>query len=161
MITVIKNYTMQDIKNGILLLLDLSSKSELVRNHAFTITEGIDNKIPAVYSWVKENLQYVKDPETTEVSTELFISPVKQIEWYREGKQIYGDCDDHALLSTALYRALNMRSRILLIDSGGKGIDHAYCEVWSEVFQRFISVDTTAKYPLGWTVKNNGIVVID
>lgn len=160
MITIIKNYSMQDIKNSIHLLLELSAHSPLVRNHAIMITSNQDDKISAIYNWVKDNVVYVSDPIGPDGDIELFISPVKQIEWYNEGKKLAGDCDDHALLSTALYRAIGIQSRILLIDSIGNGIDHAYCEVWSSQLSMYVSADTTAKFPFGWVIPSRQTIVI-
>lgn len=159
MITRIKNYSLEDIKAGMLWLLDLSAHSELVRNHAVKVASWQNDKISAVYNWVKWNVEYVSDPIGPDGNIELFISPVKQIEWYNEGKHISGDCDDHALLLTALYRTLGISSNVLIIDSG-YGFDHAYCQVWSEALNQYISADTTAKYPLGWVISYHKKIII-
>ena len=55
MITVIKNYGLQDIKDGIRYLLEKSSRSEEVRQLAIEITAGQEDPIAAVYDWVKGN----------------------------------------------------------------------------------------------------------
>jgi len=141
-------------------LLDNASKSFEVRQHAIEITSEFQDKISAVYDWVKGNISYIPDPVGDHGDEiELFISPVKMVEIFSKGLRPAGDCDDHALLNTALYRALGMQSNIILLDSGN-GIDHAYCKVKSIVLNRWVAVDTTADVPLGWTYKFRKEIVI-
>lgn len=167
MITRKQNYSMQDVKDGLQLLLKLSTDSSIVKSHAINIISGNNDSILAIYNWVKQNVSYVPDidgakqfsNDTTNV-TELFISPVKQIEYYNEGKAIFGDCDDHALLTTALYRSLGIRSNIVIIDTVNMGFDHAYSQVWSDRLHQYVSADTTAKYPFGWVIPSYQTIFI-
>ncbi len=155
-----QNYNIQDIKDGFQLLLKLSAESTLVRAHAISIVRGQNDPISAIYNWVKSNLKYVPDPSGPDYSIEMFTSPVKQIEWFNEGKEISEDCDGHALLTTALYKAIGIPSNILIIDSVGEGFDHAYSEVWSSALGMYVSADTTAKFPFGWIIPAKQTIVI-
>jgi len=161
MLKVIGNYTLSDIKSSIIYLLDLSAKSPEVRQHAIEITSDSQDKISAVYDWVKEHISYIPDPiGATGSEIELFISPVRMVEDFKLGLKPAGDCDDHALLVTALYRSLSMPSNVVLVDFGG-GLEHAYTRVKSEKLGEWVVVDTTSSTPLGWIYKEKvGEIVV-
>ena len=159
-IITIKNYTLQHVIDSMNFLLDKASHSPEVRQHAIQITGYSEDKIYPIYSWVKKNLRYVSDPQGIKGSIELFISPVKMVEWYNKGISLGGDCDDHALLLTGLYKSIGLKSNIVIVDVEGKGYDHAYSQVWSDKLNMFIAVDTVSKYPLGWEISNYGKIVI-
>jgi len=154
MLRVIENYTLADVKDSIIYLLDLAAKSFEVRQHAIEISADSQDKIAAVYDWVKAHVSYVPDPiGATGNEIEMFISPVRMVEDFSRGLSPAGDCDDHALLLTALYRALGMKSNVVLVDFGS-GISHAYCRVKSEKLGEWIVSDTTSDTPLGWIYKD-------
>lgn len=151
MIKVIRNYSLSDIKESIIFLLDRAAKDAGVRQHAIQITVDSQDKIAAIYDWVKTNFSYIPDPiGASGNEIELFISPVRVVQDYNAGLRPAGDCDDHALLNTALFRALGMSSNVVLVDSGNGSIDHAYCRVRSDKLQRWLVCDTTVNTPLGW-----------
>jgi transglutaminase-like putative cysteine protease len=150
-IRIIKKYTLGDVKSSILLLLDRASKSPEVRQMAIQITYTEQDKISAIYNWVKQNVSYIPDPiGPTGEEIELFVSPVKMVNDYNQGLRPGGDCDDHALLDTALFRAIGFRSNVVLMNSAGQGIDHAYCRVYSEKLSRWLRCDTSVNTPLAW-----------
>ena len=151
MITRIQNYGLQDIENSIRYLLEKSSNSEEVRQLAIEIAAGKEDPIAAVYDWVKGNVAYVSDPIDVEGDViELFISPVRMVKNYRKGKTIAGDCDDMALTTTALLQAVGIKSRVVLLDMAGGGLDHAICEAYSEKLDKWVMIDASATMPLGW-----------
>ena len=161
MIKVIGNYTFSDIKASILHLLDLAAKSPEFRQHAIEITFQSQDKISAIYDWVKENVSYISDPiGATGHEIELFISPVLMVEDFSKGLRPAGDCDDHAILTTALYRAIGMQSNVVLVDFG-RGIEHAYCRVKSSELNEWVVADTSSETPLGWIYKEKrGEVIV-
>jgi len=149
MITKITNYTVSDLESSIRYLLDKAADSQEVRTHALSIVSTTDDKIAAIYDWVKQNFPYVNDP----TFAEMFTSPVKVIRDYAAGIPIGGDCDDMAILMTALYRSVGIQSRVVLIDQTGNGLDHAYCEVWSDKLSCWVNADpSSSNIPLGWMV---------
>jgi len=151
MIRRIMNYNMQDIKDSLIYLLDKAAHSQEVRNLAVQVTQDSQDKISAIYNFVKNNVSYIPDPVGADGSDiELFISPVVMVNMYEKGIRPSGDCDDMALLGTALFRAIGIKSNIVLVDSGGGGIDHAFSEVWSDKLGKWIDFDVTVKHPLGW-----------
>ncbi len=151
---------MQDVLDGIRFQLDRGIKSMDVRDLAISITYDKQDKIFAIYHWVKQNVQYVSDPIRPDGHIELFISPVRLVKDHKLGKIVGEDCDGHAILITSLYRSIGINSRVVLIDSRGDGLDHAYSEVWSDKLGEWLSADTTAEYPLGWIVQGHGKVIV-
>jgi len=156
MITVIKNYSIQDITDNIRRILGVASHAPEVRRLAIQITSDREDKITAICDWVKQHIQYVPDP----TSIELFVSPIRIVNDYYECKTIGEDCDGHAILVTALYRSIGIDSHVVLIDSAGNGLDHAFSEVWSEKLNCWINVDTTSEYPIGWVYQYSQRIVI-
>ena len=160
MITVIRNYSVNDITSSIKYLLDKASKSEEVRQLAIEIIADKGDPISAVYDWVKGNMNYVPDPVQAGDDIELFISPVRLVKNYRASMTIAGDCDDMAIFCTSLCRAIGIRSNVIIIDSVGSGLDHAFCEAWSDKLNNFISVDPSSDYPLGWSLPYKSRIII-
>jgi len=157
----IKNYTIQDITDSITFLLDRAAHSPEVRQHAIQITYDKQDKIGAVHDWIKQNVSYVPDPIQSEGEIELFISPIKQVKDYAQGLRPSGDCDDMALLATALYRAIGIRANVIIIDSVGNGLDHAFCQVWSDKLNQFVNSDPSGEYPPGWEISYHNKIVIE
>lgn len=159
-ITRIKNHNINDIRSGINYLLEKASQDEEVRQFAIQITTGEPDKIAAIYDWVKTNVQYIPDPIGIEDEIELFISPSRMIRNYNQERPIAGDCDDHSLLSTALYRSIGIPSNVVILDTKGEGYDHAISEVYSEKLKKYVTVDTTVDYPLGWEFPYKSKIVV-
>ena len=156
----IQNYTINDVTDGIKLLLERASASPEVREHAITITSNNPDKIAAIFDWIKANVEYISDPVLGDGHIELFTSPVKMVADYKAGKPQGGDCDDMAILATSLCRSLGIQSNVVLLDTGGGGIDHAICRAKSDTLG-WLDVDPSSSYPVGWTVKNYSEIVID
>jgi len=151
MLTRIPNYTVTDVQDGIRYLLDKASQSEEVRQLAIDITSSSQDPIASIYGFVKQKVTYTPDEERGFGDIELFISPVRMVKDYRAGISIAGDCDDMALLTVALCRSIGIESNVVLLDTGGKGVDHAIAEVYSEKLETWITLDPSApEVPLGW-----------
>lgn len=146
MLVRIRDYNTQDIIDGIKLLLDRAAHSEEVRTLAVQLTHDRQDKIAAIYDWIKQNVSYVPDP----IDIELFISPIKQVKDYNSGLGIAGDCDDMAILATSLYRAIGIKSNVVLYNLNGQGLDHAASRAWSDKINQWIIVDPSSEFPLGW-----------
>ena len=150
MLTRIKGYSLNDIKNSIRQFLDDASGSSDVRALAVGIVSGNQDKIAAVHDWIKQNVSYISDPVSATGDIELFISPIRMTKDYNTGKALGGDCDDMSILATALYRSIGIRANVLLLDTGGMGLDHAVCKVYSEKLGHLM-VDPSAPIPVGWS----------
>ena len=156
MLIIINNYSERDIVDGIKYLLKQSTENPDVDTLANRIiSQDLGSYIKAVHDWVSNNVAYVRDPIVGDSEIELFISPVRMAKDYLAGKQLAGDCDDHALLTTALYRALNFDARVVLLSFSGGGWEHAVAEVYSEKLAQttnpWLTIDSTVKeFPAGW-----------
>ncbi len=140
------NFTLNELKTKIKYLLNKAEESEEVRALALDITYGKSDPISAVYDWVKASVRYVPDP----INIELLTSPIRLVREYREGKTLSEDCDGVAILTTALYRAVGIPAKVLLLDPETDN-GHAVSLVYSAKLKREIMVDpSTNKVPLGW-----------
>ena len=104
-----------------------------------------DDQIAGIYDFVKNTFPYLPDP----IHYEFFIHPRLMAENYFAGYIRGADCDDHALLASAMLRSLGYEAKVLLVDSAGNGeIDHALAQVNTPI--GWVNVDTVANCPLGW-----------
>lgn len=156
-VTKIENASFNDITNSIQYLLNKSKNNESVKQLANQITQNQEDKILAIYNFVKSNIYYVADP----IDSELFTSPIKMVETYYQGGEMIADCDDYAIFTTALFRAIGYSANVVIIDQRGDGWDHAYCQVWSEKLNQYITCDaSTNQYPLGWVFEYKNIYIV-
>ena len=162
MLIKIANYNLSDIEDSVKFLLDRAANSPEVRDLAIQITHDKQDKIKAVYDWVKSSVAYVPDPVSEGgEEIELFTSPVKLVRDYKAGNPIGEDCDGQAILATSLYRSIGIRANVVIIDSAGNGLDHAYCQVWSDKLSKYINCDPTSAYPLGWDFSYKSKIIVD
>ena len=153
-VRVIKDYGIEDIKASIRRMLDDAARDVEVRGLAASI--AWDKPLQNINSWVKANVHYVPDPH----DVELFTSPSRMVREYNEGKPLVGDCDDMALLSVALLRAVGIRSNVVLLDTKGEGLDHAVAQAWSDKLGAWVYVDPSSKLPFGWEEQARSKVVV-
>ncbi|TCK06364.1 transglutaminase-like domain-containing protein [Phorcysia thermohydrogeniphila] len=95
--------------------------------------KNYDCYIARIAEFVRRNVKYVNDPPRTEV----FQSPVRTLEYG------IGDCDDFAVLTASLLRAVGLNTRIKI-----KKVNERWGHVVTEVFnpnRGWIEVDTTKK----------------
>lgn len=146
MIRVIKGYSIDDITASMQNMLRKAALDENVRNLAVQITARSDNPVQAIWTWVKEHVTYVSDP----AGFEQFTSPSKLVENYLHGIPVGEDCDSHAMLVTALCRAIGLNAHVIIVGYQTSEYDHAFTQVWSEKLNAWLDVDTTTDKPLGW-----------
>ena len=149
MLSLIKDANIGDVKRELSRLLTEGSRNIKVRELAIRITPQYeDNQIAAVYDFVKSNVKYQPDP----TEAELFIAPWKMVEMVELGIA-RGDCDDMNLFAGSLLGSLGYGTKLILLDTAGKGFDHVICEVYSDRVEKWIFVDTSSTTPLGWMPK--------
>ena len=154
MLTVIRqsNFSIDELAGYLKEFLEKGVNDPDVRDRALTIVlDNPDvNPIISLHGWVREHVQYRDDPSILypgEIG-ELFISPVYMIRRFREGEQLFGDCDDSALLLTTLYQCIGYDAHIILLDTEGTGFDHSISMVNLEGMTVF--ADATGNVPVGW-----------
>lgn len=94
-----------------------------LRPLAEKVTAGIEpgdynSEIYALYSWVRQNVRYAKDPH----DVELVKSPVKLIETGQ------GDCDDIACLLASLCMAMGHECRFVVVGIDDPNPSHVFCQ---------------------------------
>lgn len=144
-------YNLNTVKKGTNDLLNQASRSEEVRTLAANIVAtGPGDPIISISTWVRENMKYVYDP----LDKELFQSPVRLVRQFNAGQPVVGDCDDIAIMTVALFRAVGIPSNVEILDQVGGGYDHAVANVQDEKTGRWIMVDNSElSIPIGWELK--------
>jgi transglutaminase-like putative cysteine protease len=160
-LTVIRGYGLSDIIFSMNTFLNRAATSMQFRSFALGIV-GQGDPFVEIHKWVQANIRYTPDPIGTDGEpAELFISPLRMMNDNYDSKALGGDCDDMALMTTALFRAVGIDSKILLLDTQGLGLDHAVSMAYSEKIKNWIMVDpSTKKFPLGWHETAVGRVVV-
>ena len=161
MLTVIRqnNFSTNEIVGYLDNFIQKGIQNDSVRGQALTIVlDNPDvNPIVSLHRWVREHVHYRDDPSLLypgEVG-ELFISPVLMIHNHDKGIELYGDCDDSALLLTTLYRCIGYDAHIVLLDTKGEGFDHAITMVnvtdtMGNPNGMTVYADATGNVPCGW-----------
>lgn len=147
-VRLIKDVSLEGIIPHLRQMMQEGKLDPLVRRLAEEAIFAREDPVRGVYDWVREHLPYVSDPEPAE----LFIHPRRIAEDYYAGRARAGDCDDAALLVSAMLGSIGYVSRIALLATGDtQEIDHAVAEVFSPELNSWLIIDPTAKsFPLGW-----------
>lgn len=95
-------------------------------------------QVRQLHAFVRDHIQYVLDP----VDVELIQTPDKTLE-YRAG-----DCDDHAILLSALLGAIGHPARYRAIGFDAGVFCHVYVE--TKIGDEWIPLETTEPVPVGW-----------
>ena len=101
-------------------------------------------EVEALFEWVQQNVRYTKDP----FQLELLHSPRRLLELRA------GDCDDMSILLGALLESVGHPVRIVLTGSNPQRprlFTHVYVEAYCH--GRWIPLDATMPYPMGWEPK--------
>lgn len=73
-----------------------------------------------LHAFVRDEVTYVGDP----LEGEFVTSPVQLLAGIANGKQVFGDCDDHAVLLAAMLQSLGIESQVVAVKLGAD-YDHA------------------------------------
>ena len=161
MIKILKRYNIGDVQLLISDLLRKASVSSEVRQVAIEAAGGSDDPIASVYDWMRQHVSYISDPVSDTGNIELITSPVLMAKNYAAGNKLAEDCDGIAVFTTALYRAIGIRSNVVLLDRNGNGYSHAVSQAYSVKFGRFIMVDpSTNEIPLGFDIAHVKKIII-
>ncbi len=129
-------------------LIKLGAKNFQVRQTAIDILvqRGVKPKdyvgeITALFEWVQQNVRYTKDT----VRVEVLHSAPRMLELRA------GDCDDFSILLGAMLEAIGHPVRLVLTGPDPLRQDlfsHIYVEAYCN--GRWIPLDATMHYPMGW-----------
>lgn len=98
-------------------------------------------EIKALFEWVQQHIRYTKDT----FQVEVLHSARRMLELRA------GDCDDMAIVLGAMLEAVGHPVRLVIIGPDPRKQDlftHIYLEVFHK--SRWISLDATMPYPMGW-----------
>lgn len=144
-------------------LVNKDANSPVVRDFARQLTQGAGSnlkKINAVFEWIKNNVQYMKDGKLSQIvkqkaiwytnqyfnnpeQTEVLMSPKMQIEEILRGKTIQNDCDDQSMLFASIMAALHIPVRFKIVSTNpALTYNHVYSQAWNN---GWISADTIRK----------------
>lgn len=101
-------------------------------------------EIKALFEWVQHNIRYTKDP----FRVEMLHSASRMLQLRA------GDCDDITILLGAMLESIGHPVRLVLTGpdpNRPRLFTHIYLEV--NYKGRWISLDATMPYPMGWTPK--------
>jgi len=96
-----------------------------------------DCYIRKIVCYIKSKVKYVNDPPKTEV----FQSPLRTLDYGM------GDCDDHAILTATLLRAVGFKVKVVLGAPYGNRYDHVYVKVLHPN-KGWLTIDTTSSNPM-------------
>ena len=122
------------------------AQSPRIRDLALAIVRaaGIDAKdyrgeVDAIHAWMQAAIRYTRDP----VGQERVQTPE-----YTAFAARAGDCDDFAVLETALLGALGHRTRFVTIGFTPQRFSHVYAEV--ELRGAWLPLDAITDHAAGW-----------
>ena len=150
----IKDASIDDLISSLSRFKSEGSRDPKVRQLAEIAVAGESDQIAAVHKFVRGTFPYQPDPE----NAELFIHPRKVAQDYFSGRIRRFDCDDSALLSSAMLSSLGYETRILLVELRGPGIDHALAQVKTSI--GWLAVDAVSSRPMGWIEQYKQVVVV-
>lgn len=113
------------------------AKNPQIRGLALNIVSNVasrDSKgeIQALYDWVKQNIKFRGEYEETIQTPEVTLR-------FRAG-----DCDDHAILLSALLGSIGYETRFKTVAvRNSRDLTHVYCEVRDRRSGTWIALDTT------------------
>ena len=120
------------------------SRDQSVREKAVSIIAYIPKnawvrQAQSLWSWVKQNIRYVRDPFGTEQLH--FAATVLS--------QGYGDCDDQSILMAALLLSVGIPARLVAVATNEPGVfEHVYAEAY--LGNQWVAMETTEEKPWGW-----------
>lgn len=132
-----KNETLRDAIPNIKMKLNyrVESTNPSIRKFALSIASthpGAYNigQVSAIFSYLKDGWSYVSDPRTENMSTDYYNYASESLDACKNASCIgAGDCDDFAILMSALIESIGGTTRYIIADNTS-GKAHAYVEVY-------------------------------
>lgn len=117
--------------------------SPVVRLTAGDIVAGLGKdgveQSHAIRDWIDSHTEFLRDPD----GVEMLHGPVWQIQHIRKHGIVRLDCDDVAMLSAALGKAVGLRARFTVLAFGGGGYRHIFTELSPRGVNAWVDMDVT------------------
>lgn len=119
------------------------SSNTAVRAAAIYQLKGLDNddqmgQAIRLHAFVRDNVTYVGDP----IEGEFVTSPFQLLAGIANEQQVFGDCDDHAVLLSAMLQSLGLPSLVVAVKLGA---DYDHAVSIAEINGRWVVLDPCAK----------------
>ena len=95
-------------------------------------------EVQAVFDYVRDHIRYTRDIH----GVETLMTPPQTL------ASRLGDCDDQSCLLACMLESIGYPTRFVVAGYNGNGFEHVYLQAW--VNSRWISMDPTEPYPMGW-----------
>jgi transglutaminase-like putative cysteine protease len=99
----------------------------------------------AIGSWVRSSLRFVRDP----YGVETIHTPLFMLDRIHSVGLFEADCDDYAVLSASLAKAVGLRTKFIILGFVSKGAPWAHVYTIAETPQGWVSFDHTFGVPAG------------
>ena len=127
-----------------------SDKDRIVKETAKNIVKDIDPKdhlgqAKAIVAWVRKHFKYVRDIYNVEELTD----PVVILHNLKNGVNSHSsDCDDFAILISALLRSIGFRTRLEAVGIGQEYYNHARLSAF--IVDKWYTIEGTKNVPVGY-----------
>ncbi len=126
---------------------DKWDKERITKETAKNITKDREPRdeigiISDIFHWVKTNVKYYRDIKGKEEITYPYLI----LQAIRDNRNFYSsDCDDIAVLLSALLRSIGFRTRLEVVALRIPQYNHARCSVYSETLNKWLTLEGTSK----------------
>jgi predicted transglutaminase-like cysteine proteinase len=125
-----------------------SKNNFAVRSQALQLVQSLPQKdylaeVRAIQEYVRDGIRYVRD--ITDIET--LATPIQTIQ------SMQGDCDDKALLASALLESIGHPTRFVAVGRSPGEFEHVLIETkmfFKGGVPKWIPVETTEPVPVGW-----------
>jgi transglutaminase-like putative cysteine protease len=101
-------------------------------------------EIHAIFDYVLNHVRYVRDV----AGLETLCDPRMTL------KRLVGDCDDKSTLLATLLEAVGYPTRFVMGAYDGGDFSHIYVQVYMQLHDMWIDLDSTEYMPMGWAAPN-------
>lgn len=122
--------------------------SEILRGVA---EKDYENELDAIFSWVRKNIRYTRDPH----NVELFQRPSRILEMG------IADCDDLSIIIGAMVQSIGYPLRLRVIGVQSADPEHIYPLVGVPPSEnnlesiQWVAMDASVSQPIGWQLPQN------
>lgn len=99
----------------------------------------------AIQEWMTDHVNFCRDP----YGIETIHTPLFMLSRIREQGMFEADCDDYAVLSAALAKAVGMRTKFVVLGFFGKKVPYAHVYTMAQTEEGWMPFDRSFGLPPG------------